>query len=85
MLRLTFTGGGADVVQQVHDEVHVHLLVIEAVVVEFEQLLLLSTHVGTLSLQQSGLVRAAPLPQRTEAGQGSHTHTHTNEQGSHAW
>ncbi|TNN53115.1 hypothetical protein EYF80_036697 [Liparis tanakae] len=43
--------------RQVHDEVHVHLLVIEAVVVEFEQLLLLGAHVGALSLQQGGLVR----------------------------
>lgn len=36
----TITAGAADVVEEVHDEVQVHLLVIKALVVKFQQLLL---------------------------------------------
>ena len=62
---LTFTGGGADVVQQIHDEVQVHKLIIKAVVVEFEQLLLLGAQLCTTTLHQCGLIQAAHLSQRT--------------------
>lgn len=65
MLRLTVTAGGADVVQQIHDEVQVHPLIIKTVVVQFEQLLLFSAQLYTATLHQSGLIQAAHLSQRT--------------------
>lgn len=65
VLRLTVTSRGADVVQQIHDEVQVHPLIIEAVVVQFEQLLLLSAHLCTATRHQTGLAPAALLSQRT--------------------
>lgn len=59
--RLTFSGGVADVVQQIHDEVQVHQLIIKTVVVQSEQLLVFTAQVfATLCL-----ILAAPRKPRT--------------------
>lgn len=65
MVSLTVIGSGANVVQQIHDEIQVHPLIIKAVVVQFEHLLLLSAHLCSGTLHQSGLIRASHLSQRT--------------------
>lgn len=65
MLRLTITGGRADVVQKIHYEVQINQLVVKAVVVQFEQLLVFSAQLRVATLRQSGLILAACLYQRT--------------------
>ena len=65
VLRLTFTGGGADVVHQIHDEVQVHEVIIKAVVVEFEQLLLFKADLCGVMMNQRGFILTAHLSQRT--------------------
>ncbi len=61
MLRLTISGGGADVVQHIHDEIQVHPLIIKRMVVQPEQLLIFGVQLWTATLHQSGLIRAAHL------------------------
>lgn len=51
----TITAGAADVVEEIHDEVQVHQLVIKALVVQFEQLLL-----SIAALRGDGLVHRQP-------------------------
>lgn len=71
MLNLTLISGGADVVEQRHDEIQVHPLVIKAVVVLFEELLFFTAQLCRTALYQRWFLQAAHFPQRSAQKQNN--------------